>query len=225
VIYFTQDTQTKAIKIGYSKNPKRRRAGLQTATPNELALLGTVHGGLEHERAYHDKFAQFHIQGEWFKGEILPSVLEIIAKNPIEKPPPSNVIVVGDGEFNDERLVAMTLDELHARNPIAWLVTGGERTLEAWAWRWASRNNVDVYRYYPKWRTRGRFAAFDAQRRLLRSMFDPKTLVAFLAGRANSSALTLVRRAEKMGIEVVIKGQRTAAGAGNANQLAAPQLS
>src|SRR5262245_1891446 len=102
MIYFTQDAQTKAIKIGYSKNPKKRRSGLQTATPNQLVLLRVIHGGREHERAYHDKFAEHRIQGEWFRGGILPAVLQIIAKNPIDRPPPSNVIVVGDGEFHDQ---------------------------------------------------------------------------------------------------------------------------
>jgi hypothetical protein len=222
VIYFTQDTQTKAIKIGYSKDPKKRRSGLQSATPNTLLLLGMIHGGLEHERAYHEKFAEYRIQGEWFKGDILPAVLEIIAKNPIDRPPPSNVIVVGDGEFNDQSLVFRALDELHAKNPIAWVITGGERMLERWAWAWADRNKVDVYRYYPKWRSRGRFAAFDVQRRLLRAMFDPKTVLAFLAGRPNSSALTSVNRARKMGIEVLVKDQQESRGVPGQSGLLGP---
>src|SRR5262245_34291022 len=122
MIYFTQDTQTKAIKIGYSKNPKKRRSGLQTATPGELILLGAIHGGLEHERGYHDKFSQYRLHGEWFRGDILPAVLEIIAKNPIDRPPPSNVLIVGDSDFRDHALVSQALNDLHAKNPVAWVV-------------------------------------------------------------------------------------------------------
>jgi hypothetical protein len=205
MIYFTQDSQTKAIKIGYSKNPKKRRAGLQSATPGQLVLLGAIHGGLEHERAYHEKFAQHRLHGEWFKGDILSAVLEIIAKNPTDRPPPSNVIVVGDSDFCDQGLVSRTLGELHAKNPIAWVITGGDRNLECWAWDWARLNGVEVYRYFPKWSRHGRFAGFEVGRRLLRSMFDPKTLLAFLAERASSSTLNLISRAQKIGIEVVIK--------------------
>jgi hypothetical protein len=150
MIYFTQDTLTKAIKIGYSKNPKKRRSGLQTASQNPLILLGEIHGGLEDERWYHDKFAQYCIQGEWFKGEILGEVKQIIAKNPTDKPPRSNVIVFGDSDFRDKAIVFQTLDELIAKNPIAWVVTGGERNLEHWAWEWAKQGEVRVHNYYPK---------------------------------------------------------------------------
>jgi hypothetical protein len=211
MIYFTQDTQTKAIKIGYSKDPKKRRSGLQTATPNQLILLGVIHGGLEHERAYHKKFADYRIQGEWFKGDILPAVLEIIAKNPIDRPPPTNILVIGDSHFHDQGLVSRTLDELHARNPIAWVITAGERMLEHWAWAWARQKGVDVYQYYPRWRSKGRFAGFEAGRRLIRSMFDPKLLLAFRADGPSPSIADLIRRARKAGIEVVEKGGRAVA--------------
>jgi hypothetical protein len=209
MIYFTQDTQTKAIKIGYSKNPNKRRSGLQSATPGQLILLGCIHGGLEHERGYHDKFAQHRLHGEWFKGDILHAVLEVIANNPIDRPPPSNVIVIGETDFCDEALVSRALAELHAKNPIAWVITGGDRHLEHWAWAWAHLNRVEVYRYYPKWTKYSKFAAFKVGPQMLRSMFDPKTLLAFLTDKAKSNTLTLIARAQKMGIEVVIKGRQT----------------
>jgi hypothetical protein len=47
VIYFTRNTRDKAIKIGYSKNPKKRRGGLQSASSAPLVLLGAIHGGLD----------------------------------------------------------------------------------------------------------------------------------------------------------------------------------
>jgi hypothetical protein len=210
VIYFTQDILNKAIKIGYSKNPKKRRAGLQSSNSSPLVLLGAIHGGLEHERGFHDKFAQHRLHGEWFKGEILPAVLEIIAKNPTDRPPPSNVIVVGDSDFRDQALVSQALDELHTKNPVAWVITGGDRHLECWAWQWAARNRVEVYRYYPKWGRHGRGAGAEVGRRMLRSMFDPKTLLAFLAPRGSPTTSNLISRAQKVGIEVVVKAGRPA---------------
>jgi hypothetical protein len=207
VIYFTQDKQTKAIKIGYSKNPIKRRASLQSSTPGELVLLGTIHGGLEHERGLHDDFAEYRVHGEWFKGEILPEVMEIIARYPADGPPPSNVIIVGDSDFHDEGLVYYVLDEMHARNQIAWIITGGRRWLERWAWSWADKNKVKVHYISPKLGNHGKFAPFKVGPQMLRSMFDPKTVVAFLEGKANSSALSLIKQAQKAKIEVVVKGK------------------
>lgn len=210
MIYFAQDTTSKAIKIGYSKDPKKRRSGLQTASPNPLELLGVVHGGLEHERAYHKKFKEERIHGEWFHGTILPEVQEIIARNPLDKPPPSNLLVIGDAHFIDRDFMFRALDGMHASNPVGWIVTAGERMLEEWAWEWAKLNRVEVYRYYAKWRTKGRFAGFEVGRRLLRSMFDPKTVVAFLSGGPATNTLDLIRRAKKAGIEVVVHGVQPA---------------
>jgi hypothetical protein len=206
VIYFTQDTLTKAIKIGYSKNPKKRRSGLQSATPNPLVLLGSIHGGLDNERAYHDKFAQFRIQGEWFKEDILPAVLDIIAKNPIDRPPPSNIFISGDSHFRDTALVLQALDELHASNPIVWVITGGDRPFDCAAGAWARRHGVDVYCYYPNWRKHGRGAGAEVGRRMLRSMFDPKLFLIFRAETISPTTSSLIGRARKAGIEVVLRG-------------------
>ena len=183
VIYFTQDMQNKTIKIGYSKNPKKRRAGLQSSNSSPLILLGAIHGGLEHEYAYHQKFAQYRLHGEWFKADILPAVLEIIAKNPPDRSPPSNVIVIGDSDSdfmwssNPDQVarkngleveVFQSLDELHAKNPIAWLITGGERQLDHFVWRWADQKKVEICRFLPNWKKYGRFAAFKVGPQMLR---------------------------------------------------------
>src|SRR5207248_7489304 len=49
VIYFIQDTVTRAIKIGYSTNPQKRLKHLQNSNQNKLVLLYAMHGELEHE--------------------------------------------------------------------------------------------------------------------------------------------------------------------------------
>jgi len=78
VIYFIKDTGSLAIKIGYSKKPNKRLSGLQTANPHKLLLLGTVPGTEKDEEELHGKFAQFRLEGEWFKGEIIEEILTII---------------------------------------------------------------------------------------------------------------------------------------------------
>jgi len=188
MIYFIKDIVTQAIKIGYSGTPKKRLIGLQTTSPHELILLGTIQGGLEHETAYHDKFAQYKLRGEWFKADILPDILAIIA-NEANKPAKMNVIVSGDSRFSwgplhelaNRALVLQSLDEIHAKSPMAWIITGGEREIDRLAWQWAKEHQVEVYRYFPNWKKHGRFAGFKIGPQMLRSMFDPKLLLAFLS--------------------------------------------
>jgi hypothetical protein len=221
VIYFIHNQATGAIKIGYSKNAKKRLASLQTATPHQLVLLGTVQGGLEHEAALHERFAQYALQGEWFKGDIIREVMELIAReasNPQQQK--TNVIVSGDSDSlfawssDSKKMAEQTrletavhgaLDEIQAKMPIAWVITGGERQVDHFAWRWADKNKVQVYRYYPKWRRYGRYAAFKVGPQMLRSMFDPKLLLVFVTDKVSSNTQTLIRRAEKSRIQVVTK--------------------
>jgi hypothetical protein len=81
MIYFAKDTVTQAIKIGFSKRPKDRVGSLQTGNPSKLILLGTISGTANDETAYHCKFATYKLEGEWFRGEIIEEVLEIIASH------------------------------------------------------------------------------------------------------------------------------------------------
>lgn len=81
MIYFAQDTVSEAIKIGYSAKPAKRLAGLQTANPHKLVMLGMIKGKADDEAALHSQFASHRLHGEWFNGTILESVLEIIASH------------------------------------------------------------------------------------------------------------------------------------------------
>ena len=91
---------------------------MQSESPDELRLLGSMHGELDDEAALHQLFEGLRLHGEWFKPDILPQVLEILRRDAADpRPQRLNVIVSGDSEFRDEALVRQALDELHARNP------------------------------------------------------------------------------------------------------------
>ena len=78
-MYFIQDAVTLAIKIGFClKNPRKRLAALQTGNSNAMRLLGHVPGSELHERRLHERFSQFHIQGEWFGGAIQAAIEAIL---------------------------------------------------------------------------------------------------------------------------------------------------
>lgn len=65
MIYFIQDTKSRAIKIGTSRNPAARLKELQTAHAHALVLLAVMDGGVTEERKLHQRFVRLH--GEWFE--------------------------------------------------------------------------------------------------------------------------------------------------------------
>lgn len=66
-VYFIGDSSAGTIKIGYSKNLAQRLSQLQTATTNELQLLGSLVGGSRLERRLHEQFSSLRVRGEWFR--------------------------------------------------------------------------------------------------------------------------------------------------------------
>ncbi len=221
MIYFIQNTKCGAIKIGYTNNAKKRLVGLQTATPDPLVLLGTVYGGIDVEADFHRRFANYALTGEWFKGEILGEVQQIIAKEAANPPPAkTNVIVYGDTDQNfvfcgdPHRMAAkaklqvavfQALDEINAKTPIDWIITGGNRQHDVFAWEWANQHKVQLQRFEPNWGKYGRVAAFKVGPKMLRSQFSPKLLLVILTGDKATSATSLIRQAQKAKIETVVK--------------------
>lgn len=60
--YFITDGEI--IKIGFSVDPKVRLLHLQTSTPRNLWIIGTILG--DHERRLHQQFRHLRLNGEWF---------------------------------------------------------------------------------------------------------------------------------------------------------------
>lgn len=67
MIYFVQDSQSLAIKIGYAASPEDRVAALQTANASSLCLLASIPGGRSDEAELHRRFAAARLVGEWFR--------------------------------------------------------------------------------------------------------------------------------------------------------------
>lgn len=55
------------VKVGYSRQPKKRLATLQTATPHDVELLGRLPGTMAQERAVHRCLQHLHHRNEWFR--------------------------------------------------------------------------------------------------------------------------------------------------------------
>jgi hypothetical protein len=206
MIYFIQDTVTRAIKIGYSTNPQKRLKNLQNSNQNKLVLLYAMHGELEHEAELLQRFDSFKMEGEWFKGEIAGAVSQIIAADKLNPWQPSlTVLVAGEVEYHGQGLVSQALGEIHARAPIFCVVVSGGRTLDREAWAWANQNKVKVCYYSPNWRRHGLGGGAVAARKMLKARFDHKQLLMFLPDKISTSLNALMNGAEKKGIPVIRK--------------------
>jgi hypothetical protein len=81
-IYFIRAIQgprhSARVKIGWTRDPRKRLKDLQTGSPVELYLIGAIPGGREDERAMHERFALSRMHGEWFAltGEMHELVIE-----------------------------------------------------------------------------------------------------------------------------------------------------
>ncbi len=67
------------VKIGYSVNPRKRVAELQTGNPRKLILLYAMPGTEEDERRLHTKYIKANVMQEWFR--VTP---ELICEFPVD---------------------------------------------------------------------------------------------------------------------------------------------
>lgn len=65
-IYFLQNGRRKLVKIGFSSDHATRIGNIQMASPDKLKLIATIPGSRLMEAELHKRFAQYHVQGEWF---------------------------------------------------------------------------------------------------------------------------------------------------------------
>lgn len=56
-----------AIKIGFSIEPQKRLARLQTSSADMLVILGVTPGTIATEKAIHARFKHLRLRGEWFR--------------------------------------------------------------------------------------------------------------------------------------------------------------
>jgi hypothetical protein len=65
-IYAILNSTNNTVKVGYSKNPRKRLTELQVATADPLELLFTFLGAFELEQQIHQQLTEYRLSGEWF---------------------------------------------------------------------------------------------------------------------------------------------------------------
>lgn len=76
-VYFIESGSDGPIKVGHACNVQARPRELQVGNPNQLRLLGTLPGGRELERWFHETFAHARVRGEWFESGVLREYIRL----------------------------------------------------------------------------------------------------------------------------------------------------
>lgn len=84
VVYFVQPDSSGPIKIGFARNMAKRLVNLQSGNHERLVVRATTLGTQADERAYHARFAEYRLHGEWFSPH--PEILAEIER--LANPPP-----------------------------------------------------------------------------------------------------------------------------------------
>jgi len=85
LIYFLMECELGRIKIGFSARAVNPRvSGFQTGNSQPLRLLGCIPGTQADEHRLHQKYARQRVRGEWFNGEIMEPILELIRSSGVE---------------------------------------------------------------------------------------------------------------------------------------------
>ena len=78
LVYFIRSEINHEIKIGFTGGTvEKRLRSIKTSHPHKLQVLATMPGTFEDEKALHERFAKFRLQGEWFKSH--PDLLAFIS--------------------------------------------------------------------------------------------------------------------------------------------------
>ncbi len=108
MIYFIHAPELDRVKIGFTDGTAESRLKtLQTGSPVELVLLGSIEGDMAAENALHLRFASDHIRLEWFQmSSDLQGFIEEVTGSSVQE---VEVAAVRDGQAV---LRSMSMEEL-----------------------------------------------------------------------------------------------------------------
>lgn len=87
-VYFIQAGEGGAVKVGYSKDPQRRRCDLQTGHASRLTIRALYDGSAADEERLHYRFRHYRLDGEWFSPAVLDEAVDLPRLPDPEQPIP-----------------------------------------------------------------------------------------------------------------------------------------
>lgn len=78
LVYLIQEEGTSLFKIGFSRTPQKRLAGLQTGNPHKLKIVKTWPAARHVETELHARFSSLRGSGEWFTIECLEDLMPVL---------------------------------------------------------------------------------------------------------------------------------------------------
>jgi len=109
------------------------------------------------------------------------------------------VLVCGGRDFTDKRGLELSLDQLHADQPITCLIHGWARGAVTLAGEWAWKKGIPVRGIQAEWGKYGKAAGGKRNQKMLDEE-KPDLVVAFAGGVGTAD---MVQRAELAGVRVV----------------------
>lgn len=114
------------------------------------------------------------------------------------------VLVCGDRNWTDQKLMWTVLERLHAADPFEVLIEGEARGADKMAALWASNKDIQVLSFPAKWSEHGR-AAGPIRNRLMLEEGGPQLVIGFHAAIQESKGTAdMLRRARKAGCSVLL---------------------
>lgn len=108
---------------------------------------------------------------------------------------PQTVLVCGGRDYDNQKTLFRTLDQVHAINSIALLIHGGANGADALAGAWARERGVPYKVYAAYWKRDGKVAGPIRNQRMLVEG-EPDLVVAFPGGRGTADMLRRAKAAD-----------------------------
>jgi hypothetical protein len=104
------------------------------------------------------------------------------------------VLICGGRQFADAAFLWKTMDDLHAKTPIAEVIVGGAVGADTLAEHWAKDRRIPYRIFMADWATHGR-AAGPIRNKAMLDEGKPDLVVAFPGGRGTANMLSQARAA------------------------------
>ncbi|MGK0392582.1 MAG: hypothetical protein ACJA0B_000737 [Alcanivorax borkumensis] len=104
------------------------------------------------------------------------------------------ILVCGGRDFDNQALLARTLNRLHRDNTLSLLIHGNASGADRLAGQWAHDHGIDQVSYPANWKAHGRAAGPMRNRRMLHHG-RPQAVIAFPGGRGTAHMVALAEQA------------------------------